>query len=628
MGKPGRKKRKSRGNKFSQGKVSEGLGSAYNEGFQSLVDTSSRDYVYDEVDQYHDDITQSGLNEATRSMKVHQTKKENVLSLNMDSSDEEDEDESDISEEEKEEEEESDEERFRPFVAEDDIVKSKEEELPDERAWGKDRSLYYGSNVTDQSIRKRATHLHLAAVHDVANLELEANKERQRRMQASLEGFDPSDILNLGDDSEEQTEKKNNKKGSDVQLTILPKDVSKLSKDKKLKLLKQLSPEFILLTEDMLRRVEESEQLLEPVMKAFTDGRLTPCPAIDYVRTKYTLCKNYSLAVLSYVFLVCAKGHAAVKQHRVIKKLSTYRFLFQELEPLDRTMKPQLEELVSRLNNDLPLNLLCPRTQNPTLADNSSGKTRKAKKTENNEDSALDTVRAALFRDGADDEAQQTKSDTISSGGGLNRVKATKSLAVPAIDLKHGTVMWRGKEVKWSKLDPSMRKMLMKREQEKLIAKCQPRVAAQSAASGGPKPVKMLSLLTSQKRPAEEETEQTELPPTKKAKADQEGGEMDASDSDSDDEAAVAAARSRGRGDVELSADARRPIDKTIEKNRGLTPHRKKELKNPRIKYRTKYSEKVKRRRGQVRPVHKEIPYYTGEKSGINMYAIKSVKFK
>lgn len=38
-----------------------------------------------------------------------------------------------------------------------------------------------------------------------------------------------------------------------MQLTILPKDVSKLSKDKKLKLLKQLSPEFILLTEDMLR---------------------------------------------------------------------------------------------------------------------------------------------------------------------------------------------------------------------------------------------------------------------------------------------------------------------------------------------------------------------------------------
>lgn len=55
--------------------MSEGLGSAYNEGFQSLVDTSSRDYVYDEVDQYHDNINQAGLDEAARSMKVHKSKK-------------------------------------------------------------------------------------------------------------------------------------------------------------------------------------------------------------------------------------------------------------------------------------------------------------------------------------------------------------------------------------------------------------------------------------------------------------------------------------------------------------------------------------------------------------------------
>lgn len=76
----------------------------------------------------------------------------------MDSSDEDEDvaqehEESDVSEEEVEEE--SDEERFRPFVADDDIVKSREEQIPDERAWGKDRSLYYGSNVTDQTIRSK-----------------------------------------------------------------------------------------------------------------------------------------------------------------------------------------------------------------------------------------------------------------------------------------------------------------------------------------------------------------------------------------------------------------------------------------------------------------------------------------
>ena len=45
----------------------------------------------------------------------------------------------------------------------------------------------------------------------------------------------------------------------------------------------------------------------------------------------------------------------------------------------------------------------------------------------------------------------------------------------------------------------------------------------------------------------------------------------------------------------------KRGITKQIEKNRGLTPHRKKELRNPRVKHRNKYRRALIRRKGMVR---------------------------
>lgn len=45
---------------------------------------------------------------------------------------------------------------------------------------------------------------------------------------------------------------------------------------------------------------------------------------------------------------------------------------------------------------------------------------------------------------------------------------------------------------------------------------------------------------------------------------------------------------------------SKRPITYEIAKNKGLTPHRKKELRNPRVKHRMKYRKAKIRRKGQV----------------------------
>jgi len=52
--------------------------------------------------------------------------------------------------------------------------------------------------------------------------------------------------------------------------------------------------------------------------------------------------------------------------------------------------------------------------------------------------------------------------------------------------------------------------------------------------------------------------------------------------------------------------DAKRAITYQMAKNRGLTPYRKKELRNPRVKHRNKYRKAIIRRKGAVCIKHKD----------------------
>jgi U3 small nucleolar RNA-associated protein 3 len=70
-----------------------------------------------------------------------------------------------------------------------------------------------------------------------------------------------------------------------------------------------------------------------------------------------------------------------------------------------------------------------------------------------------------------------------------------------------------------------------------------------------------------------------------------------------------------------------RRINNAIDKNRGLTPHRNKEFKNPRKKHRLKYAEATMRRKGQVQEVRDGGGVYGGEGTGIKSKISKSVKF-
>ncbi|KAF8475652.1 Sas10 C-terminal domain-containing protein [Kalaharituber pfeilii] len=78
----------------------------------------------------------------------------------------------------------------------------------------------------------------------------------------------------------------------------------------------------------------------------------------------------------------------------------------------------------------------------------------------------------------------------------------------------------------------------------------------------------------------------------------------------------------------ELDESGKRAIGYTIEKNKGLTPHRKKEVRNPRVKKRKAF-EKAKKKLRTVKKVYTPLQgAYGGEATGIKKNLVKSIKLK
>lgn len=78
----------------------------------------------------------------------------------------------------------------------------------------------------------------------------------------------------------------------------------------------------------------------------------------------------------------------------------------------------------------------------------------------------------------------------------------------------------------------------------------------------------------------------------------------------------------------EMDEEGKRAISYIIQKNKGLAPKRKKDVRNPRVKKRKKFAEKTKKL-NSVRAVYKggeERGGYGGEKTGIKPGLVKSIK--
>lgn len=385
------------------------------------------------------------------------------------------------------------------FEADSDIDDDDNDGILDAKAWGKNKRQFYSTDFVDQDYSSFNTR-----EEDLADEEeVEARAIQQRLAKQMDEADFALDLFGGADNSSTKDEKKKKKAKADVQQIYLKSDLSELSQRQQQQLFKKDSPEFESLVHDFQQRLEESKNILDPILNYFKQVSLVNHPLIDFVVTKNNLILNYCSNVAFY--LVLKAKRISVKNHPIVKRLVQMRQLLLQLEEkYTAVIKPQLEKL---------------------LVD---------------------------IEDGKDIEFDST---VIAKKPIANGIQRKKMSIVTSIDGKG-------------------------------------------------------------QNDDDDETnghsDEDEDVPFADKLANSDSDEAAPDNMDADEEA----------------GDERREITYQMMKNKGLTPHRKKELRNPRVKHRNKFRKALIRRKGAVRTVRKELKRYDGEKFGIKASVKKSIKIK
>ncbi|KAM4613842.1 something about silencing protein 10 isoform 4-T4 [Polymixia lowei] len=298
-----------------------------------VPDKNSSQYTKDKIDEFHDEKIAKLLARGVQMDSDQEDLDEEEEVMALDDSESEDDGEEVVEEEEgdvDDDEEGSD--------MESDLEGKKDEDLPNDMAWGNRKKMFYDS---DYVAAKGKTQEELEAEDKE---EEEEAKNIQRRLAATLSEEDYD--LNLFQEfAVEEDEEKSVEKEERI-----VKDLKQLSQKEKMKLLKKESPELLELIQDFKAKLTELKDELQPLIEMVKDGRIPPGKGADYLMTKQQLYLNYCTNISFYLVLKAKRSPA--HNHPVIERLLTYRNLINELGAVDAQLAPQLQKLLAGEQKD------------------------------------------------------------------------------------------------------------------------------------------------------------------------------------------------------------------------------------------------------------------------------------
>ncbi|XP_027135618.1 something about silencing protein 10 isoform X2 [Larimichthys crocea] len=298
------------------------------EGFKNMPDPDKRSsqYTKDKIDKFHDEkiakLLASGVQSESDPEELDD--EEEVMAL----------DDSESEEEEGEEEEEEE-----GTDMESDLEGKKEDDLPNDMAWGTKKKMFYD---TDYVTTKGRTQEELEA--EEKEEEEEANRI-QKRLAANLSEED----YDLNFFQEFAVEEKDENKTAEKEERIV-KDLKQMTQKEKMKLLKEESPELLELIQDFKAKLIELKDELQPLIQMVKDKKIPPGKGADYLKTKQQLYLNYCTNISFYMVLKAKRIPA--HNHPVIERLLTYRNLINELGSVDARLAPQFRKLLAGEEND------------------------------------------------------------------------------------------------------------------------------------------------------------------------------------------------------------------------------------------------------------------------------------
>lgn len=209
--------------------------------------------------------------------------------------------------------------------------------IPDSRAWGKKRRDFYSTDFVDADYSSYTVN-----EEQMADQEEEEARAIQQRLAKQLDEADFSLDVYASPAATAPAKKSADDPSA---VTHLKSDLSGMSHRQLTQLFRKDSPEFDGLVQDFEQRLQQSHDVLEPIVQHFQHTGLAKLPIFDFVTTKNQLILTYCSNVAFY--LVLKAKRISIKNHPLAKRLVQMRQLLLQLEDkYERVVRPQLERML------------------------------------------------------------------------------------------------------------------------------------------------------------------------------------------------------------------------------------------------------------------------------------------
>ncbi|KAG0745088.1 hypothetical protein G6F57_001395 [Rhizopus arrhizus] len=404
----------------------------------------------------------------------------------------------------------------------------------------------------------------------------------------------------------------------------------KIANSEKIKIIQNESPELIDLLDEFKERsktVEELQNIVEKIQKKEKQEE----HAAQFLLFKYQTLMNY-MTNISFYFALKASNASDVREHPVIQALFNLRQTLEKVENLEQKLNSEIDEFIETLTNE-----------SITIKKIDIKKTKKEKK--------QPVLEETYSEDGIEEEFEHFDEEDLEESDREDEYNVEdieeefKSLKKAAKKRKRQDVEDFGELDALDELDMED-KLIKKKSIRDYVAKIESKQAKNTNKYQGDSDLPYRDRVKQERKGVAQPQDNS---------ADLDDADWDEDDAaaadevrngkaDSDDEyyaeiAAQKAANKRAKleeyeasrpeiesRDIEVEEGQKRLASQKILKNRGLTPHRKKENRNARVKNRMKYDKKMKKL-SSTRAVYKPLSSnYGGEMSGVKTNVVKSVK--
>ncbi|GAA5807270.1 hypothetical protein MFLAVUS_000627 [Mucor flavus] len=515
-------------------------------------------------------------------------------------------------------------------LSEDEIIGQQEEEEVEDKTWGTSKKAYYDADEGSDLDEMR-----------------EEEEEALRIQKEHLSHMDEADFVDdalsgwgLGNNEDVEADRK--------LVEDVSKDLEDISFDKlkiekrrknlpikeKLKIIQNESPELIDLLDEFKENVE-GVKLLESIVQKIQARGKEQDETAQFILFKYQTLMNY-MTNISFYFALKASETKDIRDHPVIQALFKLRQTLEKLDALEEKLQDDIQDFVTELEDE--------EEEEEVVVEKREKKTKSS-----NKKKSVKFTPVQEESDISDDLQESEQEESENEQDILNEIQDIeeefKSLKKAAKKRKRTVTDDFGELEALDEVDMED-KIIKKKSIRDYVAKIDSKQARNSNKYQG----------------------DVDLPYRDRVKQERKGvaqpkdtsADLDNNDWDEDDAAAADEVRN-GKADSDeeyysevvagkealkqskLEAyEADRPAIESREtqvndgqkrlatykilKNKGLTPHRKKENRNARVKHRNKYDKQMKKLSSTRAVVKPQTSGYGGEMSGVKTNVVKSVK--